>query len=178
MPINFAILLFAQTQFEMIGQRIISSGIALWLAIVVTGLVFKTQSSAFPAVLERAAQGRQQEANVVAYLRTGDISTLQGKPYLAVPYPVPERLASLLSDPIVRLLLPQEIRPVDIPQAALLDRTLLTGRFHSLVADIQFAMVQAAPSLLGIGIALLFLAGLVGRFERTRSIGNDDQKPL
>jgi hypothetical protein len=65
---------------------------------VLPGLVWNTLASSFPAVVEKGAQGREQERNVLAYMKTGNLAELQGKSSQAIPYPDPVSLASLLSD--------------------------------------------------------------------------------
>ena len=132
----------------------------VWLAVVLSGLIVSTSRSVVPSIVEKAAQGREQEANVMAYLRTGDIAVLRNKPMLAIPYPSAERLAGLLSDPTVRMALPLTVRPADIDEKSLLERTVLRGRFHGFVDRAKVAIINLAPILFGLGIALVFVAGL------------------
>lgn len=60
----------------------------------------------------------QQVRNVRAYVNTGDMAHLEGKPPQAIPYPGPERLAQALDDPTIRAILPPSIAPALEPATA------------------------------------------------------------
>ena len=94
----------------------------------------------------------------------GNIATLEGKASQAIPYPSPERLASLLSDAAVRQLLPELIGPSDVNEKDLLDRTLLQGKFRSVTKLLKAFLLKAAPSMVGFGLALAFAAAFASRF--------------
>lgn len=167
MPINFAILLFALNRMK---HRRMRAAIMLatvgWLCIVFSGLIWNTVVSSMPAVVDKGAQGREQLQNVQAYLRTGNLAELQGKAQQAIPYPQPEWLATLLSDPTIRLALPDSIRPADIDDRARLERTLLKGRLRGITNEIKLQMLTHAQVMVGAGIALAFAAGLFGGARR------------
>ena len=165
LPLNFGILLFAVGHLKLGRYRFILPVVGFWLLTTLSGLIFTTVHSAFPSIIQKAAEGHEQRVNVMAYLRTGDLSVLQNKPFLTIPYPNPEWLAFLLSDPTIRLALPQAIRPADIDPQAALARTQLKGLLQPIVMAVKSAFIKLAPALAGLGIALLFLAGLMGRRE-------------
>jgi hypothetical protein len=168
LPINFGILLFAQHVF--IGRRNVAMLMSIaWLFVVVPALLGNVIASSFPAMVEKGADGRAQLKNVLAYLRADDLTELQGKSSLDIPYPDPVRLGSLLSDPVVRLLLPDSIRPPTVDERQRLDLTLLKGRFRSFTAMIKDSVFSYADILIGIGVALAFGAGMVGHRGSTRS---------
>ncbi len=169
LPLNFGVLLFAVKQFEFSRRRLVLPIVGFWLFVTSSGLIFMTVYSAFPLIIQKAAEGHEQRTNVVAYLRTGDLSVLQNKPYLTIPYPNPEWLAFLLSDPTIRLALPESIRPADVDPRTALARTQLKGRLRPVAIAVKFGLIQLAPALAGLGIALLFLARLAGRRETDRS---------
>lgn len=171
LPINFAVLLYAFNRVDERRQRWLWPLTASWLAIVICGLVLHTARLAMPGVIEKAGQAREQEANVAAYLKSGDLATLQNKPFLAIPYPSPERLGLLLSDPVIRMALPDAIKPADVAEQSRFDRTYLRGRFHSVVARVKLLLLAWAPALLGLGVALAFAAGLATRTQ-TRAAGS------
>ncbi|MDB5582211.1 MAG: hypothetical protein JWR80_7387 [Bradyrhizobium sp.] len=173
MPVNFAILLFFATRvLSLDKQRLLFLVTAGWLGMTFSSLILDMVRITYPNVIEKAAQSREQESNVAAYLKTGDLAVLQNKAMLAIPYPVPERLALLLSDPTVRFALPREIRPADINEKSLFERTILRGRFRVFVERSKLAIMNLAPVLLGLGIALAFAAGL---FRQSCLLKDEDE---
>jgi hypothetical protein len=169
LPVNFGILLFVQNWLGTNKQKTVAVLATIaWLAVVVPGLVRNTLASSFPAVVEKGAQGREQERNVLAYMKTGNLAELQGKSFLAIPYVDPVRLASLLSDPTVRLVLPDPIRPPDVDEKQRLDRTLLKGKFRSITVLVKETILSNALVMIGLGIAFAFGAGMTGQ-SRTSS---------
>jgi hypothetical protein len=164
LPVNFGILLFVQNRLAANNKK----GIAVlatiaWLAVVIPALVWNTLALSFPAVVEKGAQGREQERNVLAYMKSGNLAELQGKSSQAVPYPDPVRLASLLSDPAVRLVLPNLIRPPEVDEKQRLDRMLLKGKLRSVTIRVKETIFSYAHVMIGLGIAFAFGAGMIGR---------------
>lgn len=168
LPLNFAILLFAQDRVAHDKRSWLFAGTALWLAIIAGSAIYRASTSSVPSVIEKSAQSRVQQDKVKTYLKTGDLATLQNQPPLTVPYPLPERLASLLSDPAVRMALPEAIRPAEVDEKSLFDRTLLRGKLHPLVVSLKLWLLQFAPIMVSLGIASAFSAGLAGLRRRER----------
>ncbi|QDM28188.1 hypothetical protein FNL56_20180 [Tardiphaga sp. vice304] len=158
LPVNFAIILFAARTVSVDRQHGLFVATAAWLVLILPGLVLNSASSGFPSVFEKAAQSSEQQASVVEYIRTGSMAVLQNKPFLAIPYPSPDRLASLLSDPTIRMALPRLIRPTDVSDSAMLDRTLLKGRFRAWIERVKAVVLSLASLMLGLGLALAFMA--------------------
>jgi len=167
LPINFAVLLFArQKYFSTRWQSAVLFGALAWLAITASGLIRYATMFSVPAVIEKAADGREQQAHVVEYLKTGAIDALSVQSAQAIPYPNRDRLAFLLSDPAIRRLLPEAIRPEDIDRNDLYARTALKGRFHAVAAGLKRFLLNFAPAMVGFGLAFAFAAAL---FQRRRS---------
>jgi hypothetical protein len=159
MPVNFAILLFALRRVSIRWQQLgVALATVVWLAVTLAGLIFYGSHSEFTNVAEKAAQSREQEANVKEYLRAGNTAVLQNKPLLAIPYPSPERLAMLLSDPTIRMALPRLVRPADVSDEALRNRTVLKGRFRAWLQRVIAIVTNYAPAMLGLGLALALAA--------------------
>ena len=86
---------------------------------MVVALVFALYSGtlAIPSVDGiRAAQDHAshfdaQGDHIRHYLASGDAGELSGKPFMDIPYPVATTLATYLSDPTIRSMLPASIRP-------------------------------------------------------------------
>lgn len=168
LPLNFGVLLFAQSNIGARGKQVVVSLVAIaWLFIVLPALIGNTIESSIPAIVQKAAESREQSKNVAAYFETQDITVLQGKASQAIPYPSPERLASLLSDPAIRLILPEQIRPADVDQKQALDRTFLKGKFRSIIEGLKSIVENRAPWVVGWGIVLAFAAGLLRQRLRT-----------
>ena len=81
-----------------------------------------------------------QAENVKNFMLTGDFGHLRDKPVMHIPYPVAERLRDVLSDPVIRAVLPpaiagpaKQIRAVRTP-------------------------LRYGPVLVPIGLALLLIA--------------------
>lgn len=80
-----------------------------WMLIMLAGIAqlslqtMSTLGGRKPFLLEA-------EANVRAYVATGDIHFLDNTPQRAIPYPFARRLADLLKDPAIRELLPAAVR--------------------------------------------------------------------
>jgi hypothetical protein len=140
-------------------------GALAWLAITASGLIRYATIFSVPAVIEKAADEREQQARVVEYLETG-VGALSVQSAEHVPYPNRDRLASLLSDPAIRLLLPEAIRPADIDSKDLYARTALKGRFHAVAASLKRFLLNFAPSMVGFGLAFAFAAAF---FQRSQS---------
>lgn len=168
LPLNFGILLFAQDWLQAPRERVIAvAATVAWLGLAIPGLIWTTITSSYPAVVERSMQGHEQQNNVLAYMNTGDRAVLQGKPMLAIPYPDPQRLASLLSDAEIRRFLPDAIRPANSDHQSMVDDTFLKGRLRPAATRVKQLFLTYAHVLVGIGIALAFgVASLLcGRYD-------------
>lgn len=163
LPVNFGVLLFFISKRGNSRKMTVVLTTIAWLAIVVSGLIQNAVGSSFPAVIEKGAQGQEQLKNVLGYLKAGDLAELQGKSSQAIPYPDPARLAGFLSDPAIRLVLPDPLQPADVDEKQRLDRTFLKGMLRSKSLRIKTFVLNYAPVMIGLGIVLAFGAGLLGR---------------
>jgi hypothetical protein len=170
LPLNFGVLLIAVNSLEFDGKRpIVVLATIAWLFTVLPALIKDTVVDAFPAVVQKGADGKEQRDNVVAHLRTGDIRTLQGKATFAIPYPNPARLALLLSDPAIRLLLPEAIRPNDSHEPDRLNSTWLHGEFGSATRWLKAFLLKAGPSMVGFGLALALASAFMDPRTTTKT---------
>ncbi|MEI7552885.1 MAG: hypothetical protein WCL24_11200, partial [Verrucomicrobiota bacterium] len=83
---------------------------ALWLAAVVAGLAQQSRAKWHDFVAPNIPRQQRQEANVRAYLRTGDSAHLLNQPWGEVPYPVGEVLLQRLSFPVIQAIMPPSVR--------------------------------------------------------------------
>jgi hypothetical protein len=106
--INFVALIVFVNQANKKMKLLYSLIILVWLVTVVHGF-FMSSGKMVEDLQIKSKQGQEQEKNVKAYLCSGDVTQLQDKPFLFIPYPKPERLKSLLDNPAIRSILPSNI---------------------------------------------------------------------
>jgi hypothetical protein len=166
LPLNFAVLLFAWNSGGAVRKQV-RAGVATiaWLVFVLPALFSTAFTESVPSMVAKGSEGKEQRNNVVEYIKSGNIAVLQNKPLQAVPYPDPQRLASLISDPQIRLFLPAPIRPAEVNERDLLDRTISKGRFRSVAKFVGEAILNQGFSILGLGIALAFAVALLQQYR-------------
>lgn len=123
--LNFLCLAFLLWQSEAaalkhrISFRLILAG--AWIFLCAVGLIRLTIQNFQSDLPERRRLLLAEVENVRGYLATGDFDRyLAGKPLMEIPYPVPETLAGYLSDPVLRRVLPYNVRealPLESAQA-------------------------------------------------------------
>lgn len=107
LTVNYACLLYLLIASEVRLRKYLAFGAtALWLLAVLFGMTKGFFTLYLPQMEEKRATGHAQTQNLHAYLDTGDIATLENKPFLAIPYPSPQRLAMIVSQPVIRAILP------------------------------------------------------------------------
>lgn len=109
--VNFACLIaIAQDHITMRHGWAIT-GVGAWTIVVLISLGLYAGRHIPVDLAWKRNTGFAQETNTRNYLSTDDFNYLAGKPFFDVPYPDPERLASILSSPTIRAILPTNIRP-------------------------------------------------------------------
>ncbi|CAM3365238.1 hypothetical protein BOSP111201_01285 [Bordetella sputigena] len=151
---NFACLLWLCDRALMSRQRLMKiAALGAWLCIVTIGFV-----KAWPLLVSELDYKRQigvaEETNVRNFLRTGDRTAIEGKPFLETPYPNADRLMHLLSDPGIRRILPAVILPAGDP-----DR--IEGRFDHAVDE----LLAHAYILLIVGAACAVISVMGSRAD-------------
>ncbi|UYO53111.1 hypothetical protein [Rhodopseudomonas palustris] len=167
LPVNFAILLLAQSWMTSGRARaFMVLATSIWLCVVIPALVWNAVTSSGPAVVSKGQQAQEQERSVLSYLQTRNLAVLQSKPGLAIPYPSPERLAALLSDQVIRMTLPDSLRPRnELDDQKRADRMLLKGKLHEYVDWLGKQALRSAHVLVGIAISLAFAVGMFGALQ-------------
>lgn len=84
---------------------------SLWIIIVLISLAEFSYKDLPSQLSFKHETGLQQELNTKNYLSTNNFIYLKDKPYLYVPYPSSEYLATILQTDIIRNILPSNIRP-------------------------------------------------------------------
>lgn len=80
----------------------------LWIVVILSGFASSIKELGHDLKFKHDSS-LEQEKNVRNYLCSGNIMQLEDKPYLNIPYPNPDRLKSLLDNPIIRSILPGNI---------------------------------------------------------------------
>lgn len=106
--INFTCLLVVVGEFADTRRWAVLAVVG-WTAVVLGGIGFTVHNHCVRDLKYRFDTAQAQEINTRNYVLTGDIKHLTDKPYLHVPYPQPDRLASILDNPLVRSILPRNI---------------------------------------------------------------------
>ena len=87
-------------------RRVVFAAAAFWLTLIFTGAGIKIVKDAVPQMTKFYALSTPQTETLRNYLATSDIGALENKPPLYIPYPDARRLASIISNPAVRAILP------------------------------------------------------------------------
>ncbi len=124
----------------------------VWILSVGTCAEVYNSRPNFPSLQIKKDQSTAEEINARNYVVTGNISCLEDKPWLDIPYPVPEHLASILNNPQVRSILPSNIAPPDRP--------IKEGYFDGFVAW----LLANYSIFIGIGILAAVIGVLLNLF--------------
>lgn len=156
--LNFASLLWIGSRDAVKAPRMVVLSALLWTVPVVSMLSWRALAKLPAEIVERAATSRIQTANLRAFLATGDMSALSGKPFLHIPYPTPERLAAISSDPTIRAILHPALTGNTAPD----NRARL--RLGWLRVDgldaVQTWLLERGGAILGVGVGLLLWLGI------------------
>lgn len=159
LPVNYAALRYFARRFDATLTKakwgaIISS---VWLWLMVVGLAIGISLNPFPGMFDRAALRPMQMQNVRNYLASGNLEDLDNKPFQHIPYPSAQRLASLLSDPIIRSFLPIPVRPDDADVDKLNATLMLGGKTGRIVTLLRAGVLRFNGIFIAFGVAALFL---------------------
>lgn len=145
-----------------------------WLLLLFVGTaVFGTWAvpfgrAQFAAAEEWGEDLDRQNGIMEEFFRSGDsLSVLQGKPYVIVlPYPIPERLAMLASDPTI-----QSIMHPALTHQPLRRDLLLPLWLSKFIRDVLLLLMQSGQVIIGVGIGmwLAIPAVMAGRSATDRS---------
>jgi hypothetical protein len=144
-------------------RRIAFFAIALWMLLIVLGGTTHTLRYSVPELANKGVTGRAGTENLRAYLDTKDITVLENKPPLHIPYPEAHRLAAIVSMPVIRALLPPALVG-EAGAARAQERGLarFTGRT---VEAIKEYLLRWGALLMPAG-AILFVLGLAAQRRR------------
>src|SRR3954451_18220652 len=124
------------------AQRTRQAAPSLWLLAVLTSASQKPLQFAEQRLAIRRDTAAIQTENLKRFLATGDRSALEGKP---IPYPSPDRLIAITSDPAIRAILPPHL----LGQ---------TGQWRT-----RDRFLRYGPLLIPFGLMLFMLALLAAR---------------
>lgn len=130
-----------------------------WQVLVVIGLGGLTVLGSWPAIQQKQFQGMEQLKNTREFIRTGQISALQNKPFLHIPYPDPNRLASLLANPKLRRILPHTLTVPPLLQSNQPNSSFIADGFYPTTGKYQNEITLGSYNSAG--------NSAIGRFEST-----------
>jgi hypothetical protein len=136
-----------------------NTSVCLWKLLVILGIGGLMVMGSWPAIQQRHAQGIEQLKNTREFIRTGELSTLQNKPFLHVPFPNPEHLASLLANPQLRAILPHTLTVPTLLQSHQKHSIFMADGFFPTTGKYQNETTLGSYNHSG--------DGAVGRFEST-----------
>jgi hypothetical protein len=112
LPLNTACLLYLLEAHPRVRSRrqLVVAAVALWLVPIYAGItVNHTRRDLVDARRFEAVQTK----NVREYLETGDIRTLQNKGQFEIPHAEPATLARIVTQPLIRAILPPALVGAD-----------------------------------------------------------------
>lgn len=125
---------------------------AAWLVVGLSFFAMAVMVDAAPNALRGAAKRhahyKAQTENLSAFLASGDLSHLQNKSRLAVPYPDPMRLAAIAGDPTIRKILHPRLTGTRVAPLS------LPGGISTIARNAQVAVMRSGPLMVFFGFAL------------------------
>lgn len=109
--INAACLLHIVSQSKGTSRIMVSMASSLWITLIAFGLYSQVLNTIPNQLLQKKTLSDIQQNNLKAYIETKDITHLENKPWLHIPYPDSDRLAQLLNNVTIQNILPENIRP-------------------------------------------------------------------
>jgi hypothetical protein len=117
----------------------------LWLIAVMMGGSTTAFDELMRGITWRRDTAARQTENLKRFIATGDASALQNKPIFDIPYPLPEKLIAMASDPAIRAILPAHLR----------------GELE--VHTRRDTILRHGALLIPLGLALFMIAGMASR---------------
>jgi hypothetical protein len=146
--------------------RAATVGVAgLWLLLVSFALTRTVFVHALPELQERQRAGAFMTGTMRKWLETGDIHVFDNQSYWYRPYPFPERLVKLASQPEIRAILPPELVG---PESAARAQSHGLARFTgAAMQTLKRAALHWGVLLMPAGFVLFLLGFAVPRREAT-----------
>ncbi|MHA1774129.1 MAG: hypothetical protein ACTSXO_08385 [Candidatus Heimdallarchaeota archaeon] len=162
-----AFYLIAQTG-ESLSHRLkgfLNTSFLIWAVLIIVGIgrlmVINTDQimGIWQAMQHKSTLSTEQLKHTREFMRTGELSVLQNKPYLHIPYPIPKRLATLLSNPKLRSILPHTLTVPTLLQSHQDDKIFVADGFYPITGKYQNEIVLSSYNTKG--------NAAVGKFEST-----------
>lgn len=153
------------------GGKWLRRASSAWVFVIVLAVMAVTSVATWRALDKMKSRLDVWEAHLTEYMSTHDLAKYTSVPGPELPYPDATRMAQIIDMPEVRASLATEIRPADADRSIIETRTLLGGRWGSVVLAILDSLLRYASILLSLGVAFLLLA-----MHRTADTGGRPQK--
>jgi hypothetical protein len=171
LPVNAACFLYLLEAHPTLWRhrKLVTTAIAIWLLPICVGtaLTIVKHTIRDLAIVRRHITAETE--NLRAYLDTGDIRTLQNKAEFDIPDPDPDHLATVVSQPLIRAILPPAL--VGEASAARAQERGLARYTGRLIETLKDVALRWGALLIPIGLAL-FLVGLMTRLNRRPNTGS------
>jgi hypothetical protein len=156
--LNFAIILYLCQRVAQRGALFAYALAGSWLVpVLIAGSIYAT-SDVSNALNYHSSWLRTKTKNVKSFIDTDDASLLAGKTYPDIPYPDATRLIQLLSDPVIRAILPPNLADDGSTQQFVGARTYLRGALSKTTVKLRDWIVRHGNALFAVGFASLILA--------------------
>jgi len=163
--VNAASLLYLLDVYPAVWRRrrLVTAAIAVWLVPVLVGITLTVVKHTACDLVAAREHAKAETENLRSYLATGNIGALQNKAELDIPYGDANRLAMIVSQPVIRALLPPALVGAASAERAQ-QRGLASYSGHAVVA-LKNAALRLGVLLIPFGLAL-FAVGLVADWRR------------
>jgi hypothetical protein len=168
MVVNFAALLLCVVDDDQKNStRVYPIGAAVWIFAITPAIASQAFFRIPAEIADKRITSEIQTLNLKNFLETGDFSHLSNKPHLDIPYPLPERLRQIVSDPTVRSILPPSLGLNRDPFGETRPKLALRQAAAGATARFKQLLLLYGPFLTPAGVAIFFLIGLYGPASRT-----------
>jgi hypothetical protein len=161
MVVNFAALLLCVLDDDQrFSARVYPIGTTVWICAVTLAIGSQALVRIPAEIADKRITSEIQTLNLKNFLETGDLSHLSNKPHLHIPYPLPERLSQIASDPTVRSILPPSLGAKNNPFGKTRQKLILRQAAARATARLKRLLLLYGPLLIPLGVAIFFLIGL------------------
>jgi hypothetical protein len=160
LPLNTACLLYLLEAHPRVRSRrqLVVAAVALWLVPIYAGITVTLVNHTRRDLADARRFEAVQTKNVREYLETGDIRTLQNKGEFEIPHAEPATLARIVTQPLIRAILPPALVGAD--SAARAQQHGLARHTGHAVEALKAGALRGGFWLIPLGLAL-FAAGAV-----------------
>jgi hypothetical protein len=167
--LNFAIILYLYHHAPAQGVPFAFALAACWIVAVSYAGARHAVRDIPSALNYHSAWLPTKTKNIKSFLETNDVSFLAGKSYPDIPYSNSIRLMQLLSDPVIRTVLPSNLVGDDSARQFVQPGTYLRGAVSNVAVRVSDWLLHNGYVFVAVGFACLFLALMRCEWDRNAS---------